>query len=58
MERGEEEPTDSANSGAAAPAGAHGEAGAKARAYLDLWERHVVLTALHGPAAPWRPAKS
>lgn len=34
------------------------DASAKARAYLDLWERHVVQTALHGPDAAWRPAKS
>ena len=27
----------------------------RARAYLDLWERHVVLAALTGPAPPHRP---
>lgn len=31
---------------------------AKARAYLDLWECHVVQTALYGPVAPWRATKS
>ena len=32
----------------------------KARAYLDLWERHVVQTALHGPipTPTWPPASS
>lgn len=42
---------------AKADADAHA-ARAKARAYLDLWESHVVQTALYGPVAPWRPAKS
>jgi hypothetical protein len=26
---------------------------ARARAYLDLWERHLVLTALEGPVPRW-----
>jgi hypothetical protein len=29
---------------------------ARAKAYLDLWERHVVQTALHGPV--WIPASA
>jgi hypothetical protein len=31
---------------------------ARAKAYLDLWERHVVLTALNGPAPPPDPASA
>ena len=34
------------------------EARERARAYLDLWESHVVQTALHGPIATCHPAKS
>jgi hypothetical protein len=30
----------------------------RAKAYLDLWERHVVLTALDGPAPPRDPASA
>jgi hypothetical protein len=26
---------------------------ARARAYLDLWERHLVLTAMEGPVPRW-----
>ncbi len=44
-------------------AGRERAARARARAYLDLWESHVVQTALHGPAlhgpeATWRPTRS
>ena len=31
---------------------------ARAKAYLDLWEQHVVQTALHGPVTSWRRTKS
>jgi hypothetical protein len=31
---------------------------ARARAYLDLWERHVVQTALNGPPPVWIPASA
>jgi hypothetical protein len=31
---------------------------ARAKAYLDLWERHVVQTALHGPAPSRIPASA
>jgi hypothetical protein len=34
------------------------ESRARARAYLDLWERQVVQTALHGSGASWRPTRS
>ena len=53
-----------------APDDAGREARDRARAYLDLWESHLVQTALHGPgpgvvpgsapatAATWRPTRS
>jgi hypothetical protein len=51
MERtGDDERAEAVRDDAARRAGA-----ARARAYLDLWEQHVVLTALHGPVAPWPP---
>jgi hypothetical protein len=28
----------------------------RAKAYLDLWERHVVLSAVAGPVPIWFPA--
>jgi len=34
------------------------DARARARAYLDLWEEHVVQTALYGPVSTWPPGKS
>jgi len=30
----------------------------RAKAYLDLWEQHVVQTALHGPVSSWRQTRS
>jgi hypothetical protein len=30
----------------------------RAKAYLDLWERHLVQTALNGPAPAWMPASA
>lgn len=52
-EREDEEATD-----AAARDALEREARARARSYLDLWERHLVQTALHGPNLPWRPKRS
>jgi hypothetical protein len=42
----------------AAAAAKERESRARARAYLDLWERQVVQTALHGSGASWRPTRS
>ncbi len=39
-------------------AGRTRDSAARARAYLDLWEQHVVQMALHGPDSPWRQSKS
>ena len=39
----------------AAEADPRRDARTRARAYLDLWERHVVHTALHGPVPVWLP---
>ena len=53
-----------AEQGAEKPAdGARGDAPkrserARAKAYLDLWEQHVVQTALHGPVSSWRRTRS
>lgn len=30
---------------------------ARAKAYLDLWERHLVLTAMEDPVPRWVPAR-
>lgn len=49
------EPRVAAPRSAEAGPGAGPAARERARAYLDLWERHVVHTALHGPTTPGRP---
>ena len=53
----EERPT-AADARAGDKAAAGRAAQERARAYLDLWESHVVQTALHGPIATCHPAKS
>jgi hypothetical protein len=30
---------------------------ARAKSYLDLWERHLVLTAVQGPVPRWIPLR-
>jgi hypothetical protein len=33
------------------------EARARAKAYLDLWERHLVRSAVDGPVPRWIPSR-
>lgn len=57
MERTTEQEREGPAGGTAAE-GRDRDARARAHAYLDLWEKHVVQTALHGPVAPWHPTSS
>jgi len=57
MERTAEQERDDP-AGDTAAEGRARDARARAHAYLDLWEKHVVQTALYGPVAPWRPTNS